>query len=207
MRFILFIEGQTEEALPGFLKRWLDPRLPSRVGIKTICFKGLHKYYSGIKSQVDLNLASNSRKEIIAAIGLIDLYGPTFYPSGVTEPAGRYTWAKKHLEQRVGHPKFRQHFAVHETEAWLLADPEALPREIRNTLPAKISRPEAINFNEPPASLLNRVYRERLGKGYRKTIDGPNLFQSLSPDRAYEKCPALKALLDDMLSLAQQALR
>jgi hypothetical protein len=125
----------------------------------------------------------------------------------MTGPAERYTWAKEHLEQRVGHPKFRQHFAVHETEAWLLADPEVLPREVCKALPAKISRPETINFNEPPASLLNRTYRERLGKGYRKAIDGPNLFQSLSPDRAYEKCPALKALLDDMLSLAQEALR
>lgn len=207
MRFALFIEGQTEEALPGFLKRWLDPRLPSRVGIKTICFKGLHKYYSQIKTKVDLNLAGNSGKNIIAAIGLIDLYGPTFYPHGKLRPAERYAWAKEHLEQKVGHPKFRQHFAVHETEAWLLADPEVLPREVRSALPAKVSRPEAVNFNEPPASLLNRVYRERLGKDYRKTIDGPNLFQSLSPDRAYEKCPALKALLDDMLSLAQQALR
>ncbi len=207
MRFILFVEGQTEEALPGFLKRWLDPRLPSRVGIKTVCFKGLHKYYSEIKTKVELNLASNSQKDIIAAIGLIDLYGPTFYPSDKLKPAERYAWAKEHLEKRVAHPKFRQYFAIHETEAWLLADPDILPREIRSALPAKIAQPETVNFHEPPASLLSRLYRERLGRDYRKTVNGPNLFQSLSPDRAYEKCPALKDLLDDMLSLAQQALR
>ncbi len=62
-----------------------------------------------------------------------------------------------------------------------------------------------MNFDEPPGKLLGRLYQEKLGRSYKKVIDGTNLFQSLSPDRAYEKCPALKALLDDMLSLAKQA--
>jgi hypothetical protein len=62
-----------------------------------------------------------------------------------------------------------------------------------------------VNFDEPPGKLLGRLYQENLGRGYKKVIDGTNLFQALSPDRAYAKCPALKALLDDMLSLAKHA--
>jgi len=35
MKFILFVEGRTEDkALPAFLKKWLDPRLESPVGIR-----------------------------------------------------------------------------------------------------------------------------------------------------------------------------
>ena len=143
---------------------------------------------------------------MIAAIGLLDLYGPTFYPPNCTSAKDRYAWAKEHLEQRVNHPRFRQHFAVHETEAWLLSEPDVLPREVKNALPGRHSKPETVNFDEPPAKLLDRLYRERMGKRYKKVTDGVNLFQSLSPDRAYEKCPALKALLDDMLELALRAL-
>ena len=41
MKFILFVEGHTEDkALPAFLKRWLDPRLESPVGIQTVRFDG-----------------------------------------------------------------------------------------------------------------------------------------------------------------------
>ncbi len=41
MRFILFVEGYTEDkALPEFLKRWLDPRLTNPVAIRTVRFEG-----------------------------------------------------------------------------------------------------------------------------------------------------------------------
>lgn len=53
----------------------------------------------------------------------------------------------------------------------------------------------------------NALYREKKIGSYKKLIDGRNLFRKLSPDRACERCPYLKALLDDMLSLAQEALR
>lgn len=59
-----------------------------------------------------------------------------------------------------------------------------------------------MNFDEPPAKLLERLYREKLRKSYKKVIDGANLFAALKPEIAYEKCPALKRLMDDMLQLA-----
>ena len=41
MKFVLFVEGYTEDkALPQFLKRWLDSKLPKAVGIKTVRFEG-----------------------------------------------------------------------------------------------------------------------------------------------------------------------
>jgi hypothetical protein len=208
MKFVLFVEGYTEKrALAEFLKRWLDPQLSSPVRVKVVLCEGVGDYYRSIKDKVHLSLPDRSSPDVIAGIGLLDLYGPGFYPKHLKTIEERYAWAKKHLEERVGHSRFRQHFAIHETEAWLLAHPEILPAEVRRALPGRSVHPETVNFDEPPGKLLARLYREKLGKSYRKVIDGTNLFQSLSPDRAYEKCPALEALLDDMLSLAQEALR
>ncbi len=36
-----------------------------------------------------------------------------------------------------------------------------------------------MKFNEPPAKLLERLYKEKLGKSYKKVIDGANLFADL----------------------------
>lgn len=208
MRFLLFVEGHTEKyALRDFLKRWLDPKLESRVGIDVILFEGYGPYYSTIAKRVNFILAGKPAADVIAAIGLVDLHGPEIYPQHLKEARERYTWAKEHLERKVDHPKFRQHFAVHETEAWILSQPEVLPLAVRKALPGKCSRPETVNFDQPPAELLTRLYREKLKRKFKKTGDGANLFSELSPQNAYEKCPALRALLDDMLSLAQQALR
>ncbi len=203
MKFVLFVEGHTEnKALPQFLKRWLDPRLPARVGIKPVRFEGWHHYYDEISRKVSLNLSGKSGADVIAGIGLLDLYGPTFYPAERKSAADRYQWAKSEIERRVGHPRFRQHFAVHELEAWLLAEPAILPPEVVRALPGNSGTPEQVNFSEPPAKLLQRLYRARLSRPFRKVIDGTNLMTRLDPDNAARKCPYLKVLLDDMLSLA-----
>ncbi len=62
-----------------------------------------------------------------------------------------------------------------------------------------------MNFDEPPAQLITRLYRARLKRRYRKVIDGMNLFQKLSPEKAGEKCPYLDQLLEDLLGLARSA--
>lgn len=178
MKFVLFVEGYTEKlAVPQFLKRWLDPRLTRPVGIKPVRFEGWKEYVKDIPKKVALNLSGTAGADVVACIGLLDLYGPTFYPDGTVDAAARAAWAKEHLENRVGNPRFRQHFAVHELEAWLLAAPAVLPRELRSSLPK--APPEKVNFLEPPARLLDRLYLSRLDRRYRKTTDGTNLFRAL----------------------------
>jgi len=208
MKFVLFVEGHTErKALPEFLKRWLDARLPQRVGIKVVRFEGWRDYCDEIAKKVELNLGGKVGADVVAGIGLLDLYGPTFYPPNKTTATERYEWAKTRLEQDVAHPRFRQHFAVHETEAWLLAEPKILPGAVSKALPGKCHQPESVNFNEPPAKLLERLYKEKLGRPYKKLIDGANLFADLSPDVAQDRCPYLRQLLQDMLTLAQAAMK
>jgi len=206
LKFTLFVEGHTEKrALPSFLKRWLDAKLPAPVGIKIVRFEGWHDYVKEIDKKVHLNLTGKAGPDVIAGIGLIDLYGPTFYPTGVSTAAQRYQWAKNHIEGKVNNARFRQYFAVHETEAWLLADPSILPSQVATALPGGHVNPEGVNFSQPPKKLLEHLYRARLGRGYNQVIDGTNLFLELDPNIVYKKCPYFGQLLDEMLQLAQGA--
>jgi hypothetical protein len=143
------------------------------------------------------------RAEIVAVISLMDLSGPTVYPEVKTSALERYEWAKEEMERQVSHPQFRQFFAVHETEAWLLSSPAIFPMEVRKGISAR--RPERVNFDEPPAKLLDRLYRRELKRHYKKVTGGRELFDRLSPSVAYEKCNYLKLMLDEMLVLAKEA--
>lgn len=207
MRFILFVVGYTErDAAAAFLKRWLDPRLNRRVGITSVRFDGWAELIKDVPKKARMYLdKSAGNSDVIAVIALIDLYGPTIYPEDKKTIAERYNWAKKHVEDQVGAERFRQFFAVHETEAWLLSDPKLFPLEVRNALPPKASKPETVNFDNPPAKLLEKIYVAKMRRKYRKLTDGATLFRKLDPEVAYNKCPYLKAMLDEMLMLAQNA--
>lgn len=207
MRFFLFVEGSTEqEALVEFLHQWIEKTLKLPVGISVARFQGVGEYLSRIKNSVDLLLSGPKQKEIIAAIGLLDLYGTPILPRSLSY-VEKAEWGKRHIEGLVRRPKFKQYFAVHETEAWLLADEKILPRPVREALPTRCKNPESVNLNEPPAKLLDRLYRKTLNKGYRKTVDGKSLFARCSPQVVADKCPHFRMLLVDLEQLARKALK
>ncbi|MFA6921458.1 MAG: DUF4276 family protein [Gallionella sp.] len=205
MKFILFVEGHTEDkALPKFLKKWLDPKSSKPVGIKTVRFEGWPELVKDAPLKAKMHLNGPAKDDIIAVISLLDLYGPTFYPGDCTDSNKRYDWAKKKMEANVGQPKFFQFFAVHEVEAWLLSEPEIFPLAIQRAF-KKIDHPETVNSDEPPAKLLDRLYDSQIKRSYKKVVNGKELFGKLDPDVAYKKCPKLKEMLDKMLELAEKA--
>lgn len=207
MKFVVFVEGETEKhAVVGFLKRWLDARLSKPVGVVPVFSRGWSDYLDSIQEKVRRQLAPRGGVDILAAVGLLDLYGLTIYPSGVETVSERYTWAKRFVEAKVAHPKFTQHFAVHESEAWLCGDAKVLPERVRKALPKQATeKPETVNFHEPPAKLLERLYREKERRRYKKVTDGTNLFLNASPERVYAVCPYLGKLLDEMLATGKAA--
>lgn len=203
MKFVMFVEGYTEKiALSEFIKRWLDKRLKKPVGIKIVRFEGCAELIDDVKKKAHMYLDKD--KDVIAVISLLDLYGAMSYPENKKTALERYTWGKKLLEEKVNHRKFMQFFAVHETESWLLSDPSIFPLEIQKTLPGKVKTPEEINFNNPPAKLLEKLYWKKLKKKYKKPIHGKELFAKLDPEKAYQKCPYFKKMLDEMLNLARK---
>ena len=105
MRFILFVEGHTENrVLPQFFKRWLDPKLSSPVGIKCIRFEGWAELLKDAPLKAEMHLNGPKKNEIIAVISLLDLYGPTIYPHRLRDADERYDWAKKYIEDKVDQP-------------------------------------------------------------------------------------------------------
>ncbi|MCH7725090.1 MAG: DUF4276 family protein [Planctomycetes bacterium] len=207
MKFVLLLEGKTEQlAISDFLKRWLNGQLSGRVGVDAISLGGYGNFRKDCKKRARLFLTSPRADQVILVIGILDLYGPNFYPRQLNTVKERYDWLVKTFEDDVDHEKFRMFAAVHEFEAWLLSQPEILPREVRESLPAKSTRyPERVNFHEPPAKVLSRLYRQRINRNYGKIKDGKLLFRKLSPKTASEKCPYLKDMLNTMLSQARLA--
>jgi len=166
-------------------------------------FKGWSDLVENVAERAHGYLGGPGSGEIIAVIALLDLYGPTIYPSDKRTAADRVKWGVEYLSQKVNHPGFRMYFAVHELEAWILGHPQVLPSQIVAKLPNR--QPETINFDRPPSVLLDSVFHSRGGTGYRKTTHGHKFFSKLDPSIAATKCPHLDALLNDMLSMARAA--
>lgn len=206
MKFVMLVEGFTEkETAAEFLKRWLDPQLTDRVGIQVICLKGYSQLLKNVVARAQELLDGPKNDDIIAVIGLLDLYGPTFYPDDSATAEQRRTWAIQQIQREVDRDRFRMFFAVHELEAWLLSQPDIFPTSVRGLLPAKIARPETVNFDEPPSKLLNRLYTQATRREYKKVTHGRELFAKLDPGVAVAKCPRLSEMLGEMLRLAKGA--
>lgn len=198
MRILLYVEGDTEfRCLPSFLQKWLDSRIQHKVEIKAINFRGVTNYKKDFAQRARRALQGNF---VLGIVGLIDYYGSGFATGdgSVEEKCSR---AKAELEQQAGVAAFRQHFAVHETEAWLFSDPRIFDTTIQPALPTT-QLPEIINNDNPPARRLDTIYQQRMGRHYSKTIDGKTLFDALDPEIAYNRCPHLKLLVNDVLALA-----
>lgn len=201
MKFVLLVEGHTERrALGGFLKRWLDPQLSQPVGMQIVRFDGWPQVVKDTPIKARMHLG---RADVIGVIALLDLHGPTFYPPGLLDAAERVRWARNHLEGQVTDQRFRQFFAVHETEAWLLSDSGIYRPEVAQAVQKLCDAPEQVDFDEPPAKRLDAIYQVKLRRGYKKTVDGEDLFSRLDPRVAAAKCPYLQEMLGEMLRMAQ----
>jgi hypothetical protein len=220
MKFIILVEGSMEKSIGPFMHRWLDERSPSKVGIQSRVVGG---YEQLAKFSVQC-LNGHEINEIIGVIGLLDLYGlkgvaregrtrDEFYKYALEQVNGEFNRQIKKEKEELGlnksfNPdKFHMYFAVHETEAWFLAQTEILPVAIRADLKDKTKEPEKVNFDNYPSALLNNLFHSKLRRKYKKTSDGSKLFRDLDPTIASKKCPYLAAMLDEMLSLAQNAMK
>ncbi len=205
MRFVVFVEGHLEQrVLPSFLRGWMDSKTSEHVGINVIRFQGVNQFTKKLPTAALKHLDGPKRSDLIAAIGILDLYGVTYLPNDLSVQES-YDWLCQHFEEKVAHPKFHMFCAVHELEAWILSQPEVLPVAVRNALPGKAQHPESVNFDEPPAKLLQRLYREKLKWDYKKIVDGTNVFSKLDPAVVWDKCPHLRKMTDKMLRLARES--
>jgi hypothetical protein len=208
MFLVIFVEGHTEDkVLTNFLSKWLNDKLPEKLIIRTVNFKGYANFYKDVALRAHMHLKGPRSKELVAVIGLLDLYGPTIFPEGMILVDKKYRWAKKHIEKKVGSPRFRQHFAVHELEAWLLSNPAIFSAAIASEVEKVSKAPETVNSNQPPAKFLNNIYLEKINRTYKKITEGNRLFAKLDPEIVREKCPYFKLLTDDIYELAMEYIK
>jgi len=62
-----------------------------------------------------------------------------------------------------------------------------------------------VNFNHPPAQVIDQLYRGHLNRDYKKVTHGAQLFRKLDPKDAYVCCPAFAGMMDALLTLCRQA--
>ncbi len=208
-RIALFVEGDTErgdarqKTLPKFFHNWLDPQLPAQcnVGIQAVKFQGVSNYLDDLPKMVELHLTQRRANFVV---GLVDLYGlppDRFDFTACTSVRDKVIVARKVIKETIPAEfanRFRQHFSVHEVEAWLLAYPERFPANVRHQITKR--PPEDVNFNEPPAKFLKRI----LGGAYKKTVYAKNIFPFVDPQIAIHKCPFLRRLASDLLDIARR---
>jgi hypothetical protein len=144
---------------------------------------------------------------VVAVFALIDLKGASvIYPEHITSYTDKGKFLKDFLREFLsGSPevdKFFPHIAVHEIEAWILADEIAVANYLEIS---KISYdfPEAVDFNRPPSYILGDLFRSKR-LIYRKTVHGPELFKSVNLDTVYNKCPHFKAFFDDLVKVGRE---
>lgn len=202
-RIALFVEGDTERTLPAFFHRWLDPQLPekSKVGITAVKFQGVSNFLDELPKKVESYL-NEGRANFV--VGLVDLYGIPSDRIDLSQHASiqqKVSAARRYIRNLVPsqfRARFRQHFAVHEVEAWLLAYPERWPAQVREQIQKR--PPEQVDFKEPPARFLKRI----LGGRYKKTVHAKNLFPVVDPQSAIDRCPFLSLLAEDLLAIAKR---
>jgi hypothetical protein len=85
-------------------------------------------------------------------------------------------------------------FAVHEVEAWLLARPELFPPAVASKILGRVQHPETVNFDTPPAKLLNALYNQALKRDYNKVVFGSNFFPALAVCRGNKAKPTEMAI-------------
>ncbi|HEX3998572.1 MAG TPA: hypothetical protein VHX65_08495, partial [Pirellulales bacterium] len=120
----------TQKSVNAYLKRWLDTKLkPNYVGLATIDLGGSGHFVKEYAMQARDHLAAASLTGTIGVIGLLDFYG---CPTAALDA--------RLMEKEVDDKRFRMFYAVHESEAWLLSQPEIMPWAISDALPNGRSR-------------------------------------------------------------------
>lgn len=220
MTFIfVVVEGETEE---GFVKRVLAPHfkrsqatltpiiISNKAGLTSGKHRGGLSKYSIVREHVDSLLQTPD----VYVTTFFDYYGlPTDFPGFEDDalPAShvvrkRVVFLESQFADDLGDPdRFIPYFQLHEFEALLFSDVQALDQKTRALSPDtsrslqelerivnSFDTPEDIN-DDPSTAPSKRI--ERLYDGYRKVPFGEIVAQSIGLDLIRDKCPRFNAWL------------
>lgn len=191
MTVVLLVEGATETALKGHLKRFLDERAQKenkpKLALRTKSLDGIPQERK-LRKRIELELRS---EKVRAVVGLPDVY-PKF--SSARE-------AKDFLRHAAGHDRrFFPHAAKHNVEAWLIPYWEVTCRRIGSSRARPGSNPEEVNRMNPPSKHLEDLYPVARRK-YTKPLEMSAISEGQALAVAAQECKELKSLLNTLLKL------
>ena len=203
-RVLVSVEGQTEEA---FIKKVLHPHLSTfeihviPVIVATRVIKQGGRFKGGLssygKAQRDLRRLLGDT-DAAAVTTMYDYYQlPSDFPGYETRPLGdcyqTVMYLERQMEIDLGEPRFRAYLQVHEFEALLFSDPEAIA--YHTTSPGKLAElleirnafqsPEEINdgIETAPSKRIRR-----LCPTYQKPVHGVLISSEIGLRAIREQC-------------------
>ena len=187
-----------EALLIPFLKRsgWAGTLQPKNM-------RGSGHFLSKIARAVERSLQPEEKVDYV--FGLLDLHGVGLsYPREVTSRDQKAEYLKKHLRELVSFSyrgRFHPHVAVHELEAWVLADDGALRDYLKQPM-QPWPTPEAVNFDSPPVRHLKDLFMRHKRVAYGKAVHGKRLFEMIDPRIVMNKCHHFKLFVDDLMMVS-----
>ena len=192
MTVVLLVEGATETALKGHLKRFLDQRADQegrpKLALRTKSFRSIPTE-SQFRKRLRLELQDG---RVQAVIGLLDVY-PKF--ASARE-------AKNFMRRAADHDKrFHAHAAQYDVEAWLIPYWESICRRIGVNRAPPGAEPERINLQSPPSKRLAELYQTAKRK-YKKPVEMNAILEGQDLLVAARACGELREVLNTLLHLA-----
>lgn len=215
-RALVLVEGQTEETfVKEVLAPYLAPRdvylrytiLKTRREVDRPDFRGGVISYRQIRGDV-LRLLNDTG--VAAVTTMLDYYGlPRDFPGRATLPPGDCHARAAHLEAAfaadIGDRRFIPFLTLHEFEALMFADPEAIADEFpaaRAELHAirdAFGSPEEIN--DDPDTAPSKRLNDLLGNEYQKTLHGPLITMTIGIETIRRECRHFNEWVEKLASL------
>lgn len=218
-RLLMLVEGQSEEI---FVNQTLAPHLagygvyaqPILLWTKRMASGGGFRGGTSHWGQIRKNLLPLVRDSNAWVTTLLDFYGlpddMPGYPEALQpgHARDRVVGLQARLAADINHPRFIPFLALHEFEAWVFCNPDALAQHFgRADLADKVAQalaqagePELMNHGKdthPKARL------RAMATGYKETADGPTLMNKIGLETIRKACPHFAAWLGRLEALGQ----
>lgn len=201
-QIVVLCEGDTEVwAVRGLLKRHLQSEGLTHVSLKPINLRGKLEDVDPFVERYEREL------KVAAAFTLIDLYGMGRVRHGPgdsldTKVARVLEWLNANVSG-IAPGFFHPHVAVHEIEAWILAEGASLARRLKTSAVGPDPDAERKDFENPPKRRLNEMFRRYLHRRYEENRDGKALFEVMATGALYGTCHYYRVLYDDLARTAR----
>jgi len=195
MKITLIVEGKTEKAFLPYLRKFLAPRLPSKMPrLDVNPYDGRIPTEGKLKGDVQKLLSGRYPSDHV--IALTDVYTgsrPPEFQNAADAKAKMRLW--------VGpEPRFHPHVALHDFEAWLLPYWASIQKFAGHNKCAPTGQPETVNHDNPPAYHIKEIFE--IGKcrdSYIKPRDAGRILSNNDLAVAVAACPELKSFINTIL--------